>query len=89
MKLHSNWPPKDFVSLAFCKAWCKLTACTEYRDSAKKKHKGNSYFAEGMWGAFPLPDRTGNFLSTMVTAKPKWVTAGTTVGDAMHLQGDN
>ena len=40
-----------------------------------------------MRGAFPLPDRTGKFLSTMVTTKPKWVTAGTTVRDAITFAG--
>ena len=40
-----------------------------------------------MWGASPLPDRIGKFLSTMVTTKPKWVTAGTTVKDAIAFAG--
>lgn len=38
------------------RAWCELTACTWYRDSAKKKHKGNSHFTIGMWDTFPIRD---------------------------------
>ena len=40
-----------------------------------------------MWDSFPLPDKTGKFLSTMVTTKPKWVTAGTTLGGAIAFVG--
>ena len=40
-----------------------------------------------MWGAFPPPDSPGNFLSTMVTTKPKEITAGTTVRDTIAFAG--